>query len=86
MGDIARSMNCDASYVTALVDALEQPGLAERQVAAHDRRVKTIHLTPDGHEANRRAHDMLAEPPPQMKRLDADETAQLARLLEKLTD
>ena len=46
MGDLARDLNCDRSYVTAIVDDLERAGLAERRVAPEDRRVKTIALTP----------------------------------------
>ena len=38
--DVATLMGCDASYVTALVDALESPGFAERRAAPSDRRVK----------------------------------------------
>ena len=30
MRDLARAMNCDASYVTAMVDDLERAGYAER--------------------------------------------------------
>ena len=84
MGDVARMLNCDASYVTTLVDALEAPGFAARQVSEHDRRVKTIHLTPAGRAARQRAHELLSMPPPRMERLTASETKTLARLLEKL--
>ena len=48
MSDLARELNCDRSYVTAIVDDLERAGLAERRVAPEDRRVKTIALTPSG--------------------------------------
>src|SRR3712207_2521628 len=33
MGDLARELNCDRSYVTAIVDDLERAGLAERRVS-----------------------------------------------------
>lgn len=84
MGEVARLLNCDASYVTGLVDALEGPGLAERRVSERDRRVKTIHLTDAGVRAHQRAHDLLSVPPPRMARLTVSETKTLARLLEKL--
>jgi DNA-binding MarR family transcriptional regulator len=85
MGGIARLMNCDASYVTALVDALEEPGLAERRVGDSDRRVKTVNLTGPGRSARTRAREMLSEPPTRMDRLTPDEIHTLANLLEKLT-
>ncbi len=86
MGDVARMLNCDASYVTALVDALEEPGFAERRVSERDRRVKIIHLTPAGAAARQRAYDLLAAPSPRLARLTAAETETLAHLLEKLLD
>ena len=48
MRDLAVAMNCDASYVTAMVDDLERAGYAERLPAPADRRVKTVALTPRG--------------------------------------
>ena len=48
MRQLALAMNCDASYVTAMVDDLERAGYAERRPAPGDRRVKTIALTPTG--------------------------------------
>lgn len=86
MGDLARVMRCDASYVTGLVDALEAPGLVERRVSPTDRRVKRIHLTEAGFSARQRAHELLAEPSTRMERLTAGETRTLADLLAKLVD
>src|SRR3712207_5117293 len=48
MGDLARELNCDRSYVTAIVDDLERAGLAERRVAPEDRRAETTPPTPRG--------------------------------------
>src|ERR687893_623375 len=48
MGDLARELNCDRSYVTAIVDDLERAGLAERRVAPEDRRGRITNLTPRG--------------------------------------
>jgi DNA-binding MarR family transcriptional regulator len=42
MRELARAMNCDASYVTALVDDLERAGYAERRAAPADRRVNDL--------------------------------------------
>ena len=46
MRELATAMNCDPSYITAMIDDLEQAGLAERQPSQADRRVKTVVLTP----------------------------------------
>lgn len=84
MRELATFMNCDASWVTALVDALEEPGLAVRQVAAHDRRIKLVVLTAAGEAAKERALEVLATPPKAMAALTDTETRQLARIMQKL--
>lgn len=48
MVDLSRVLLTDKSNVTAIVDRLEQAGLARRTSAAHDRRVFLITLTPEG--------------------------------------
>src|SRR5580658_9012089 len=45
MGEMARGIGCDPSYITALVDDLAERGLARREAAPYDRRVKIIVLT-----------------------------------------
>src|SRR4051812_3285099 len=85
MRAVATLMNCDASYVTALVDALEAPGYVERQPAPGDRRVKLIAVTSEGHAAREKAMDVLSEPPAGFTRLSAAEARELARLLAKAT-
>lgn len=81
MRDLARAMNCDASYVTAMVDDLEQAGYAERRAAAEDRRLKIVALTDAGISALRTARDGLLTPPPQLSRLTRPQRRELARLL-----
>lgn len=81
MGELARAMNCDASYVTAMVDDLERAGYAERLTDPADRRVKTIALTPKGREALRTVENELLAPPDQLARLPKPERESLARLL-----
>jgi DNA-binding MarR family transcriptional regulator len=85
MRDIAALMGCDASYVTALVDALESPGFAERRAAPTDRRVKLVQLTSQGAAAREKALDILSDPPAGFERLSAAETKTLATLLAKAT-
>ena len=48
MSDLAERMACDASNVTGISDRLEARGLVSRQPHPHDRRVKTLVLTPEG--------------------------------------
>ncbi|MFJ2956395.1 MarR family transcriptional regulator [Streptomyces sp. NPDC087270] len=50
-----KRLGCDNSYVTLLVGALEQRGLAVRQQHPTDRRIKVIVLTGKGRELTKRA-------------------------------
>ncbi len=84
MSDLAESWGCDASYVTALVDGLQERGLAERRPHPTDRRVKTIVLTPEGRAMRDRAMALMAEPPSAFAALSAAERRQLRDLLRKL--
>lgn len=81
MRELARAMNCDASYVTAMVDDLERSGYAERLADPADRRVKAIALTPKGQEALRTVEDELLAPPDQLAQLPEADRDSLARLL-----
>ena len=81
MRDLAVAMNCDASYVTAMVDDLERAGYAERRAAPTDRRVKTVALTPRGRDALQIVQNELLSPPTQLAQLPASQRDSLARLL-----
>ena len=84
MRDLADQMHCDASYITAIVDRLEQEGLATRQPSAGDRRVKEIALTERGREVGTTLNGAFTDPPRQLKLLSPKEQSQLAALLAKL--
>jgi DNA-binding MarR family transcriptional regulator len=84
MSDLAESWGCDASYVTALADGLQERGLAERRPHPTDRRVKTIVLTAEGRATRERALELLSEPPSAFTALSATEQRQLRDLLRKL--
>lgn len=86
MRQIADDMRCDASYVTALVDALEDNGYVERHVSQSDRRVKLVRLTPAGERARAVAHEVIATPPSVLERLTDDEIRALARIAGKLVE
>jgi DNA-binding MarR family transcriptional regulator len=84
MGDLAEHWGCDASYVTALADGLEERGLVERRPHPTDRREKTIVLTAEGRARRDRALELLSEPPSAFASLDRTELRQLRDLLGKL--
>lgn len=48
MGQIAHTLQCDASNVTGIVDRLVHQGLVERTESPQDRRAKVLHLTSKG--------------------------------------
>ena len=84
MRDLAAIFHCDASYVTSVVDGLEQQGIAERRPHPSDRRVKTVVLTDHGADVLAQANAVLDEPPAAFDALDAEEQAQLRDLLLRL--
>lgn len=71
MSELATSLGCDASNVTAIVDKLESRGIVERRSADHDRRVKALVVTPAGVELVERIHERMQCPPPAIANLSA---------------
>ena len=84
MRQLARRLGCDNSYVTPLVDSLEQRGLAVRQPHPTDRRIKVIVLTPEGLKYAKQVQLADTTPPAAFSALTAAEVATLATLLRKL--
>jgi DNA-binding MarR family transcriptional regulator len=84
MSGLAAQLRCDGSYVTGLIDTLEEAGLAERQSDARDRRVKFVALTEKGREVARRACEVVSTPPAGISALSPRELDQLVRLLRKI--
>jgi DNA-binding MarR family transcriptional regulator len=84
MRDLADRWSCDASYITALVDGLEQRGMAERRPNPGDRRVKAVALTAAGVAAKTGVLDLMWEPPHAFEVLSATEQCQLRDLLAKV--
>jgi DNA-binding MarR family transcriptional regulator len=81
MREMAELLRCDPSYVTALTDALEDRGYAERRPSRSDRRVKLLHLTAGGADARGRARDIIAQPPAGLMSLSTTDLRELARLV-----
>jgi DNA-binding MarR family transcriptional regulator len=84
MRDLADAMGCDASYVTGIVDHLEQLGFAARRASTTDRRVKEIELTDTGRDVSERIRTMMTTPPAVLAGLSSDERAVLKKLLLKV--
>lgn len=83
MSQLAETLFCDASNVTAIVDRLESRGLIERRDSPRDRRVKLIALTAAGVEARSRIRDRLHEPPAQIAGLSREDKRVLRDVLRR---
>jgi DNA-binding MarR family transcriptional regulator len=83
MRELARALACDASNVTGIVDRLERRGLVERRSAVHDRRVRTLELTPAGVEARRRVLARMHHAPPAIAGLSAEDQRELRDILRR---
>ena len=84
MRDMAELMACDASYVTAVADRLDELGLAERRNAADDRRVRELALTARGVRVAQQLDDVFTAPPDALLALSAADRAALLRIMRKL--
>jgi DNA-binding MarR family transcriptional regulator len=84
MRELADQWGCDASFVTIVTDGLEAAGYAERRVAPHDRRIKTVELTPAGIDAREWGLEMAYGPRAGFDALTPSEQVTLARLLTKM--
>jgi DNA-binding MarR family transcriptional regulator len=85
MVSLARSLHCNDSNVTGLVDRLEQRGLIERRGDPKDRRVKLIALTEKGQALSSRLRERLLEPLPFIASLSIQDKAVLRDILLRAT-
>jgi DNA-binding MarR family transcriptional regulator len=86
LSDIAEAQRIDKPYATAIVDQLEQLGLATRTSDPDDRRRKMVTLTPAGRSAVVTARDIMDEPPAVLAGLSPAELTQLAAALGRLAE
>jgi DNA-binding MarR family transcriptional regulator len=86
MRHLADRWGCDASFVTVVVDGLEARGYVQREVAPHDRRIKTVELTPGGVDARQVALDAVYGPRAGFDALTRAEQDTLAKLLTKMAE
>jgi DNA-binding MarR family transcriptional regulator len=85
MRSLADEWECDPSNATWIVDHLEELGLAERQVVAHDKRVKLVILTSKGWKTRTELLNEFHQPPVEFKVLDRADLETLERVLTKMT-
>lgn len=86
MRELARRFHCDASYVTSIVDGLEQAGVAERRPHPSDRRIKTVVLTEHGSGVLARVNEVLDDAPAAFDVLSTEEQTQLRDLLLRVAE
>jgi DNA-binding MarR family transcriptional regulator len=85
MRRLATQLGCDASYVTAIVDRLEERGYAERRPSVADRRVKEVVLTAAGKEARIEIYEALHRPPDSLARLSTADQRTLRNIVRRMT-
>jgi DNA-binding MarR family transcriptional regulator len=84
MGEMARNIGVDPSYITALVDDLAERDLARREPDPVDRRVKIVVLTDEGRRLAEEIHAVLSVPPASFGVLTRSEMRQLRDLMDKV--
>jgi DNA-binding MarR family transcriptional regulator len=84
MRQLAANLRCDSSYITTIVDNLEEAGVARREAHATDRRIKVVLLTDKGQVVADGIAQIMGTPPPAFSALSAAETETLRALLRKL--
>ncbi len=85
--DIAKHIGTDKSIVVAIVDDLEQRGLAERKRSVHDRRRNALTLTPEGEVLMKEMHRIgQAIEKPIRAKLSRQEVALLISLTQRAVD
>jgi DNA-binding MarR family transcriptional regulator len=85
MRQLATQMSCDASYVTSIVDRLEERGYVERRLSNADRRVKEVVLTLAGRQARADIHEALHRPPDSLANLSAADQRALRNIVRRMT-
>lgn len=70
MGSLAKTLECDPSMATWLIDRLEDRKLVERRMLTTDRRVKVVSLTRRGVRVKTKVLAKVYEPPPELLSLD----------------
>jgi DNA-binding MarR family transcriptional regulator len=85
MKELGQQLRCDASFVTAIADSLEERGLVRREIDQQDRRIKNLVLTGEG-AALRAQLEESFHSLPGLRILSAEERTTLFRLLVKMRE
>ncbi|WP_354638864.1 MarR family winged helix-turn-helix transcriptional regulator [Kitasatospora camelliae] len=80
MRALAGRLGCDASNVTGIVDRLESLGLAHREAAPGDRRVKIVSITEEGRDVLERIRRDMTRAHEAFASLDEGQRVQLDTL------
>lgn len=86
MARLSEATACNPANTTAVVDRLEARGLVERRPDAHDRRIRTIGITPAGEELRARLCARASTPPPWLSGLPAGDRIELERILGRIDE
>jgi DNA-binding MarR family transcriptional regulator len=86
LAELAESMAVDAPAATVAVNDLERRGLVVRTPHPTNRRAKLVALTDEGTRTVRVALAVVDNPPPSVTALSTGELAQLAHLLDTITN
>jgi DNA-binding MarR family transcriptional regulator len=81
MSTLAGLLRCDASNVTNIADRLEAGGMVERRPSEHDRRIKTLVLTPHGEAVRERVGAIWGAPPEGFAALPPEDLEAVRRIL-----
>ena len=84
--DLARALDIDPANASTLVTKLERRGLARRDAAPHDRRMRLIELTGAGRGMRDRLAACIADRKPTFRELTTDELVVFRDLLRRLAD
>ena len=83
MSELAEALICDNSYITGLVDKLEDKGLVQRLASPDDRRVKLIALTEAGAAIREKIMVRFSQPPPFIETLSLEDKRALRDIFMK---
>ncbi|ANJ27321.1 MarR family winged helix-turn-helix transcriptional regulator [Agromyces aureus] len=83
MGALAEELGCDASNISQIVGRLEGLGLAYRETAPDDRRVRVVSRTTTGHQVSQRFERSFSFARDALARLSGEEQDLLTSLLHK---
>jgi DNA-binding MarR family transcriptional regulator len=81
MTRLASHLGVDPSWVTGLIDRLEERGDVARRPSLRDRRVKIVELTPGGRLTRESLYGLTYEPLASLLELPEDDLRELLRIL-----